>query len=143
MPELAKRCRVDARECADMIIGARPDVLRAKGIASQICYSATSHVAVTKFTTDVVCANPTRMDAVETTSHVAAPKFTTDVVCANSTSMNAAEAAHVASAEAAHVASAKATYMAPAKATYVAPAKATAACIRRIDTEAAAQDCEC
>jgi hypothetical protein len=82
---------VNARECADMIIGARPDVLRAKGIASQICYPGAAHKAATEFTTDMI--------------------------------------------------SAQATYVATSQA---ATTKATAtACKRRIDNEAAAQDCEC
>ena len=101
MPELAKP---DARECADMIIGERSDVLRAKGIASQICYPSATHKAAAKLTTDVL--------STETAAQVAATEFITDK----------------ATSEAAYVASAEAT-----------PTKATAAaCMRRIDTEAAA-----
>jgi hypothetical protein len=99
MPELAKG---DARECADMIIGAHPDVLRAKGIASQICYPGATHMAATEFTTGMISP----------------------------------EATYVTTSQATYVASAEATYVASAEAT---PTKTTAAaCIRRIDTEAAA-----
>jgi hypothetical protein len=102
LAELAKGCRGDTRERA----------LRAKGIASQICYPGATHKAAAKLSTDVL--------STETAPQVAATEFTTDMI----------------SAEATYVATSEATYVASAEAT---PTKATAAaCIRRIDTEAAA-----
>jgi len=98
------RVEVDARECADMIFGGCPEVLRAdRGIASQVGYSGTAHKAATKFTTNAASANSTPMTTAKATAHVTATEATSDMASAEATShMAAAEAAaHVTAAEAA------------------------------------------
>jgi hypothetical protein len=125
------RVEVDARECADMIFGGCPKVLRAdKGTAPQVGYSAAAHKAAAKSTTDVASANSTPMTTAKAAAHVTATEATSDMASAEATS-------HVAAAEAtSHVAAAKATPdMAAAKATsHVAAAKsATASGVASLD----------
>jgi hypothetical protein len=54
------RVEVDARECADVIFGGCPEVLR---VAPQVGYSAAAHKAAAKSTTDVAPANSTTCTA--------------------------------------------------------------------------------
>jgi hypothetical protein len=76
---------VDARECADMIFGGCPKVLRAdRGTAPQVGYSAAAHKAAAKSTTDVASANSTRMTTAEATSDMASAEATSDMAAAKS-----------------------------------------------------------
>jgi hypothetical protein len=97
------RAEVDARECADMIFGECPEVLRAdRGIAPKVGYSAAAHKAAAKSTTDVSSGNSTRMTTAKATIHVTATKATSDMATAEATS-------HVATAEATSAKSATAS----------------------------------
>ncbi len=108
------------------------------------------HKAATEVT-EVVSANAARMNTADATAHVisdqasvgvAATKLTTYVLSNEAAAqVTAAQlATDVIPAKATHVNAAEATYVATTKAT---TAKATAATRkRRVDTEAAAQDCE-
>jgi hypothetical protein len=98
------RVEVDARECADMIFGGCPKVLRAdRGTAPQVGYSAAAHKAAAKSTTDVASANSTPMTTAKATAHVTATEATSDMASAETTSdMASAEAtSHVAAAKSA------------------------------------------
>jgi hypothetical protein len=76
---------VDARECADMIFGGCPKVLRAdRGTAPQVGYSAAAHKAAAKSTTDVASANSTRMTTAKAAAHVTATEATSHVAAAKS-----------------------------------------------------------
>ena len=81
------RVEVDARECADMIFGGCPKVLRAdRGTAPQVGYSAAAHKAAAKSTTDVASANSTRMTTAKATAHVTATEATSYMASAEATS---------------------------------------------------------
>jgi hypothetical protein len=117
---------VDGSECADVVSA-----------------KATSHVAATKFTTDVVYANSTRVNTAKAAAHV------TD----SATKMTASEAAYTAASESTHMtackaahmsnATSKATYMATTETAYVTASESTAAPrICGVYTKATAQDYE-